>query len=179
MNAAQAAALAKLLTEAVHPPTHPTSGRPYDAHEMASFGEAFVTVVGYDLDEPALAEMLRCWLRIPSAPHDRDLHLDEAGHLWKWSTVPIPAEDCDCSCNDAAPFGGLANCPRCGDGVAELDCYRRVTEIGWQKAYDPPRLAIGEELSAANWPHARWAYTTTEGEPIRDVLAEHRAKALA
>jgi hypothetical protein len=196
MNAAQATRLARLLTEAEHPRTCPITGERYTPEELAELGEPRAQVKGYEHGDHETPEMLEVLLSLPAFQRARTLHLDAAGQVWTWSTVQIPADECPCEC-PGPPESKVdrSGCPVHGDSIRELDCYRRVTAIGWepQDAPHPLRgltrresvrvgdavVGVDVPVSPATW--TRWAYLVREGEPIRDVLAEYRAhvKALA
>jgi hypothetical protein len=127
-----------------------------------------VQIKGYDREAPGEPEMMEVRLHVPGFEGERELFADPAGRLFVWSTIGVPAEDCECSCEERGPFGGLDRCPRHGGGRREIECFRAVTAIGWE-IVDVPSM-----LRPATVP--TWRYVVREGDPMRDVLAEYRAE---
>jgi hypothetical protein len=201
VNAAQAGRLHRLLLEASHPRTCPITGAEYTADEMADYGTPSVSIRGYERERIGAPEMMEVRLSTPSDSRDRELFLDPAGVLWVWSTVRIPREDCDCECGQPSAFLDSPpiapeDCPRHATderrGVRELDCFRRVTRIGWELATVPPitvphresitdgdQIIGAETVKVIGGGYSTWKYVIHEGDPIRDVLAGYRAERAA
>jgi hypothetical protein len=161
INLAQARTIVDLLTTAEHPHVAP-NGYHLTAEDLALYDEPRVSELDR-VDEadgygPAMLKLVLC----ADLQDDVDLYLDDAGAVHVWSTLRIPPEDCDCECM----VGGVADpgphCPRHGDGVREIDCYRKAT-VAWElKEYASPG-------------RSRWVLRAIPQDPIRDVLGEYRA----
>lgn len=173
MNMAQAKAVVRLLQDAAHPRTDPTTAQFYTPDELTELGQPSIHLNGYDGPDEHGPEMLVISLYGTRAD-DRQLYMSATGALHVWSSVRIPPEDCPCECERdvfgvmTAPIPqSVERCPVHGQGVREIDCFRAVMSVGWEIKVP----TADRPMSCASW-----NLVVREGEPIRDVLAEYRAE---
>lgn len=193
MNAAQARAIASLIDSAARPDTCPITGQKYTEDERADWDPAYAITGSYVPAKEApegRGELLEVRLRPQGiVERTRELYVDSAGALLLWSTVRIPPEDCECEC-EGPPESKVdrSDCPRHGDSVRELDCWREVAGtphwvIDHRRPIILPHresvragdriLGVHTEKTIAG-PTPYWRFEVKEGRPLDDPLARHR-----
>jgi hypothetical protein len=190
MNAAQARSIARLIEAAEHPRMDLITGQPYEDDEYLAYGRAWVSTgewVGSREAPHGHGELLAFTLHVAGiGAQTHEVYVSESGGRLLWSTVRIPPEDCDCECagpivtslvdaHDAAIARAARevddrkrrDCPRHGQAVRELDCWRPLRHAGWVIGWHASVGTPGVDL-----PH--WKFAVAEGDPLDDPLARHR-----
>jgi len=170
LYAPQLQRLHDLVAAATHPRTDPM-GRQYpDGTEWAQprvyvgrWHDASSDCPGcvdFALEVPGDVLVVRDGAVIDARSRLINLAVGEAGQLWVWSYVRVPAELCDCECGKPQPFSGeptpRERCPRHGKATREIEVARVVPKIGWE---------------IVDRAEPRWLFVVREGAPFRDVLA--------
>lgn len=155
MNLKQATEIVNVLRSASRPKID-VFGHALTDEKLSQYREPFIGNRIESVDaadsEP---ESIRISLSV-DLQNDLELYIGSDGQLMIWSTYQLPREDCECRCMEASSFGGLVNCPRHGNGIEELDCFR-YAKLEWVIQ------------------RSQWRFGVVEGDLIRDVLSEYRA----